>query len=267
MKQFNANITLIKHAYNNAYKFNVRLLTTIQPSYRLYNHHSTIHSNYIYTNHTLSNRFIHHSTINYTSSAKHDSNDNNTNLQQHNFDTATGVVELDNQQIKQLLGLCIYKSPFSDTLRRVKRLSLTSCILSIFSSPFLVILSPPSIPLQGSLSMIAVILTFGIGTTYGLNKFSRGYITSLYTQNNNNNRIIAQTLNITGKPRYRSLPLNRLSNTSYDAELSVVYNLFVNLPNHKKHSFYIHEHMVEFEPIKRLYENDDNDNEQNNEQK
>lgn len=174
-------------------------------------------------------------------------------------DAKLGVVELGSKSALELIGDKVYMSPFSTTLQRVKRLSFISCVLSVISAPTMVILSPPHVPLQGTLSMASVVVAFGIGTTYALNKFSSGYITTIYTYKQNDNRVIVTTYTITGGTRYRSIPLSKLSSTPYDAKVPVMSNVFINLPNHSQHNLFVHDHIIQFQPFKQLFRVSDDD--------
>ena len=106
----------------------------------------------------------------------------------------------------------IYASPFLTALRRVKLFSLTSCVLSVLSSPIYVLLAPPTIPVSGRLALTAAVASFSLGTTLALTKMTHPYITRIHlhppaathsTTTSAEPVLTLETLNVLARPRYQ----------------------------------------------------------------
>ena len=119
----------------------------------------------------------------------------------------------------------IYTSPFTTAVRRMKLFSLSSCALSLLSTPLLLLLASPSIPLSGRVAMCMAVGGFGLGTTLALTKFTEPYAIRVVLSNgagsgsgggsgggsgSGSGQLVFETLNVWARPRYRSVPVEGL---------------------------------------------------------
>ena len=117
----------------------------------------------------------------------------------------------------------IYAAPFLTALRRVKMFSLTSCVLSLLSSPIYLLLSPPTIPLSGRLAITTAVISFSLGTTLALTKLTQPYITQAHlhppppstttstaSSSSPEPVLTLETLNVLARPRYQRVRAGEL---------------------------------------------------------
>ena len=111
----------------------------------------------------------------------------------------------------------IYSSPFLAAVRRVKLFSLTSCVLSVLSSPIYLFLAPSTIPLSGRLALTTAVVTFSLGTTAALTRITHSYVTRIHLHPLDASSDAAadpvmtfETMNIVARPRYQRVRVSEL---------------------------------------------------------
>lgn len=72
----------------------------------------------------------------------------------------------------------VYRGPITGAVRTVKIFSLSTCVATVFGLPVLLIFS--KISLIGKFCLACVIGPVGIGTTFLLHLFVRGYVTTMW---------------------------------------------------------------------------------------
>ncbi|XP_062501902.1 uncharacterized protein LOC134179009 [Corticium candelabrum] len=87
----------------------------------------------------------------------------------------------------------VYTAPIAGAVKAIKVFSLSTCVATIIGLPILVVFGKLS--LMGKVSLACVIGPIGIGTTFLLHLFVRGYITNMwYSRKTNKLRISTLSL-------------------------------------------------------------------------
>lgn len=93
----------------------------------------------------------------------------------HRF--ATGkVTEQQSQPQSQWEWVTVYEGNFSSTLKRLKRISATTCVLSLVGMPVLLANSTESVPLVGQLAITGTAIAAACGSTALLHWCTKPYV-------------------------------------------------------------------------------------------
>ncbi|KAM3572393.1 hypothetical protein VYU27_005611 [Nannochloropsis oceanica] len=76
-------------------------------------------------------------------------------------------------------GVLIYEGGHRDVIRTLKRVSLTTCIIGLFSTPFFLTLGSEAVPLAANISLTSIVLLATCGPTILLHAFTKPYIFAL----------------------------------------------------------------------------------------
>ncbi|KJE94050.1 hypothetical protein CAOG_004747 [Capsaspora owczarzaki ATCC 30864] len=94
----------------------------------------------------------------------------------------------------------VYKSPFDTTIRRLKLLSLTSCIGGLIGAPVLLLLtsSADALPTTARIAVAVLAAAMGSSTTALLHWVTKPYVRDLVRDEHNPDRLHATTFTFTG---------------------------------------------------------------------
>jgi len=129
----------------------------------------------------------------------------------------------------------MYEGPFGGMLRRLKRVSVFSCVTTCVSIPLLSLYGNPDMSLVQRASVGVAALFFAVGTTATLTWVSKPYIWRMFQHHNKSLEL--HSFNMLGRLKVTTLE-NGLADIKPCSERA-----FVNLMTPKNDKFYVHEEL------------------------
>jgi hypothetical protein len=133
----------------------------------------------------------------------------------------------------------VYKGPFVTALRRLKWISLSSCVLTCSVTPYLITLNHNQVPVAGKAVLAGTLISFSVGTTVLLQYISRPYVGRIIWNSLQKIHFQFETYDWLARPIYRSYPLQNL-----EPALDPM-RPFINIRSKTdKVSFYVHKELI-----------------------
>ena len=76
-------------------------------------------------------------------------------------------------------GVLLYTGGHADVIRTLKRVSLTTCVIGLFSTPFFLTLGSEAVPMAANVALTGIVLLATCGPTILLHAFTKPYIFAL----------------------------------------------------------------------------------------
>ncbi|SPQ97818.1 unnamed protein product (mitochondrion) [Plasmodiophora brassicae] len=133
-------------------------------------------------------------------------------------------------------GEQLYTGRLSDAVRKLKLLSVSSCAVTVVTSPLFLLLESAASPgIRAAMS--AMFLAFSFGTTTALHTVSKRYVTAIY-QSGDSGTIDVQTLSLLGRPKTAKFDVAAIRRTE-----TVPFATFVDMKTNR--ALYIHKEDVQ----------------------